>query len=531
MRAPRPGRGRGVAAARFIAWACAWACVLGVSAPALAADEYVSRANAAYLRVPADKRSDTLLLPAIAAMQTPPAGIETADRAAMLATTDAAWDQASAWAAAEPQQAVLAVLARVTRATVVREAYAFAQPYGIEGVPVEFVQQRLYTELGDPPTLAAAQLHYLDGLDRVATLVNVEATRLLEAEKASDAIDVLLNWVFFCRQMADRQMSREVDWGLRGMAQGMERVRDVAYQDLRGKRSMDVVRTQAQVKRVQLEGGYLDTGRVAYPEADSIGAEQVVARVYIPRGKVDPRTFASAMARLGSSEFPLRLFSESARWRNLADQQADWFDATEKLKGVLVDRKQRWGVQMWDNRFSLPSEYAKMDKARFAAIAAALPDSGHLYFRRLVANTETVGTQTSLALVGWTRLAATRGLPPSITVVRPQWVTELPVDPFNPSRASGAKPPLEYFVPMRDTPRTERQEPQPYNIEVVMPDGRTYNFPFKDDVFVVYSWGSDLAKNFARRVQNTHEKYEIGADYIIWPPMISLRREAQNLAR
>jgi len=516
---------QGLSRARVVSLAAA----LSVLMPTLAhADEYVARANAGYAKVPASRRSDTLLLPAVALMTPTPANVRSAYAAAMLPSGKGGWAEARDWAMAKPQQDVLKVLATITKEANIRDSFAFAQPYGIDGVDFALVQKKLYTELGDPPTLAGAQFLYLRGLESLESLVHVEATRLAGEGSPSDAIDVLINWVFFCRQMADREMFAEADWGLRSMALALERIRDVAYNDLRGPRAMVVDRIHAQIGRLTVEGAYLDLDRMTFPQGNKIGAEQVIARVYIPRNGIDERTFAPTLSRLGTTEFPLRIFSETGRWRTIGAQQANWFDATEKLAGVWDDQVQRWSVRMWDRRFAVVSEFSKLDRTKFAAIDASLPDTGVLYFRRMVARTEAVGSQTALAVVGWTRLGATRGYPTTISAVRPQWVKELLPDPFNPNREFGARPPLEYFVPIRDTPRNERETPLPYQIEVVTPDGRVLNVPLKEDTFVLYSWGSDNGKNFARRTQNTYLKVE-NADYLIWPPVISLERDTRVL--
>lgn len=504
------------------------AAMLGGVLPGAHADEFVNRANAPYASLPAARRSDTLLLPAIALMDPTPAGVRQVYAAAMLPAGKSGWSEAESWAQAKPQQDVLKVLATITKEPNIRDAYAFGQPYGVEGVDFALVQKRLYTELGDPPTLAGAQFFYLKGLEALESLVQVEATRLAAAGNPSDAIDVLINWVFFCRQMADRELFTEADWGLRSMAMALERVRDVAYNDLRGPKALVVDRLHGQIDRLKIEGSYLDLDRMTFPQGNKVAAEQVIARVYIPRNGIDERTFAPTLSRLGTTEFPLRLFSETGRWRTIGDQQANWFDATEKLAGVWEDQVQRWGVRMWDRRFAVVSEQSKLDRTKFAAIDVGLPDMSVLYFRRMVARTEAVGSQTALAVVGWTRLGATRGYPTTISAVRPQWVKELMPDPFNPNREFGARPPLEYFVPIRDTPRNERETPQPYPIEVVTPDGRVLNVPLKDDSFVLYSWGSDNGKSFARRTQNTYVKVE-NADYLIWPPVISLERDTRLL--
>lgn len=516
----RGGRGR-VAVALL-----ALVTALGGGAGAARGDEYVSRVNSAYTNIPASKRSDTVLLPLIGQMADPPPAAANTDAAALLTPKAAGWDEAAAWATAAPQKAVLAALATVTKPTEVRDAYSFGQPYGVEGIPVELVQKRLYTELGDPPTLAGAQYLYLPGLGKVSCLVNVEATRLLNEGKASDAIDVMINWVYFGRQMADREMFNEVRWGFDAMAQGLERVRDIAYTDLHGEQTMDVSRTQKQVERVQFDGGYLDTERIAFPQGNFLATDQVIARVYRPDGTIDERTFATTMSSLGSTEFPLRLFSESARWRADISKQLPAPMVARTLEGIRNNVRQRWSVQPWDSQIAQKSPYRDAQAKDFAAaLFASLSDPDELYWEKLVVRTEIVGTQTSLAVVGWTRLGATRGFPNTLAAIRPQWVKELPTDPFNPERGHGARPSLQFFVPMRDTSKA------PFDIEVFVPGRSSINVPLKDDNFVLYSYGSDNADGHARRNQNTAEKVELNADYLIWPPVLSLRRAAAQEPR
>jgi hypothetical protein len=48
----------------------------------------------------------------------------------------------------------------------------------------------------------------------------------------------------------------------------------------------------------------------------------------------------------------------------------------------------------------------------------------------------------------------------------------------------------------------------------------------KDDIFALYSLGSDANDDFTRRVQNTAVVLR-GADYLLFPPVLSLHR--QNL--
>jgi len=486
------------------------------------ADEFVSRLNATYADIAQAKRSDLVLLPLIAKMDPAPRGVGTPDAAALLVAASPGWAEAASWAQAPNQVALIAAVTAVTKETDWRQAFAFGLPYGVEGVPSDLVRARLYTELGDPPTLAAAQHLYLPALDRLAALVNVEAGRLTETGKVSDAIDLLIGWSFFARQIMDRQFHDEASWGLAAIAAAQERIRDVAYIDFRAGRALDSARLAPQIKRLDEQDGYLNLGRMRFPVGDRLGTEQIIARVYSPQGGVDDRTFAPTLSRLGSSEYPLRLFSEAARWRSVGPMQAGQFDAAARAKGVYDDFASRWTVDWYDARMALPTEFSRLDRAQFAPIDASTPDMVDLLGLRQLALVEIIGTRYALAHLG--HFYTARSFAPVVTAIRPRWIQQLPPDPYNPDRFRGAMPPLQFMVPMRDQDRRPNENPTPLEMEVVTQQGQNFAVRLRDDTFLLYSFGSDNGRNFARRIQNTASIVQ-GADYLIFPPIKSLYRQ------
>jgi hypothetical protein len=501
-----------------------------LSSPARA-DDFVNRVNSKYADIAPDKRSDVVLLPLLAKLDPPPKAVATIQQAGLLPTGKQGWTEAVAWATGANQKAVIDALATVTKLeddwqhSNARKPYAFGQPYGAEGVSPDLIRLKMYTELGDPPMLAAAQHLYMPALDRLVCLVNVEATRLAADGKPSDAIDRLIDLIYFAREMCDRQFFVEASWGLLNIARAEERVRDIAYTDLRSdKPAIDKERIHDQLKRLAEDNtAYLDLDRMAFPQGNRVATEQVVARVYIEKNGINEQTFATTMSRLGSTEHPLRLFSEAARWRTVAADQAVWFDARDRTKGVFDDWTMLWGTDWFDRRMKNPTAFSRLDKQKFAAIDASTPDMFELLQLRQVARVEGVGTRLSLALVGV--VMTNKVLPPVCQAVRPLWMKVMEADPYNIERANGAQPPLEYFVPIRDQRRTERQQREPHTMEVFTPNGED-NFTVKlfDDVFVLYSWGSDNHRDFAKRVQNTWKTVQ-GADFLIWPPYLSLYRQ------
>jgi hypothetical protein len=510
---------RRVTASATIVLAAAATTMVATSAMA---DDFTNQANRPYAQIQKAQRSDTVLLPVLAKLEPAPKGVETLERAMLLPAGGGGWDAAAAWAQGKPQQEALQALATVTKERDWRKASAFGQPYGIDDVPLELIQAGLFTDLGDPPTLAGAKIQYLPALDRLACLVHVEATRLAADGKPSDAIDLLTNLMCVGRQMADRQLFAEIKWGLSQMKTGAERIRDVAYVDSKGTMSTDVSRLREQIKRLDdKSNAYLDLGRVGFPAGDRAAAAQLVARIYRD-GSIDEQVFAATMSRLSTSKRPLRLFSESGKWRTVGASQAPGADAVKQVEALFNDWSSRWTTPWFDKRMANVREYDRFSRSEHAAVAAVVPDMSELQDLRHLVRVELAGTRTALGVLGHSKTIGK--FPPQLTAIRPAWVAEMDVDPFNPNTGDGKRPAYEYFVPVRDASLVGGSG-SVHEMEVVA-GGAPFQVKLRDDTFVIYSVGSDNARNNARRVQNTAAIVQ-GADYLVWPPTVALVR--QNL--
>lgn len=495
----------------------------GVFTPSAAADEFVSKLNREYASVSKDKRSDLVLLPAFAKMIDPPITASSLEKARQLPATASGFAAAAEWAKAGPQQDVLKAIADVTKEPDWRKAMVFALPYGVDSTPQDIIRTGLYSELGDPPSLAGADHRFLPKFDIAAILVNVEATRLAAEGKPSDAIEVLLNWAGVCRQMADRHFYTEVEWGLSNLLPTLERIRDIAYEDSRNAKAIDTKRLFDQVKRL-LPNSYIEVDRLRIPDGDSVAVDQLITRVYTPNGGADEAVFGSTLARLGAGKYPLRLMSESAKWRSAAALQGNIFEAQDASKAAFGDWGTRWTLDYFDRVHGKPTEFSKLDRTRFAVIERATPDYGRLFDLRQLAKVERIGTSHALSLVGYSYTA--KAFPPDLSSVRPRWMAKIEDDPFSMDIDTRNRFPLQYFVPIRDEVQNAREEAKPHEMSVVPDSGDPFSVRLRDDTMIVYSVGTDQVRNRAKKVQNTASTVQ-GADYLIWPPILSLQR--QNL--
>jgi len=495
--------------------------------PLARADEFVDKANKAFAEISQARRSDLVLLPLLAKMAPAPKSAGTLDSARSLIPASSGWAEAKAWAEAGPQKAVLDALPGLVKETDIQKSMVFGQPYGVEGVPIDLVRAKLYTDLGDPATLSGARFLFLPALDAMQNLVHVEAMRRSDAGDTMGGLTVLADFAVFARQIADRQFYKEIDWGVRAITASVERMRDITYLDSKAKQGLSAKASDelpGLIERLDPEKGPLNIARIRLPAGDRIGAEQLMGRVFVNRAGVNTTTFATTMAALGSTDRPLRLFSESAKWQSIIPRQKGWFDMNDELPKPYNDWAGRWDLEAFNRRLDTPSYASTLDRGSYAVLAETLPPIDDLFKLRQVLRTEVAGTRAALGVMGY--FYATKSFPPQITSVRPRWVKLFEADPFNPNRGRGAVPPLEYFVPIRDQTFGPREEPKPHTISIFMPDQANFDLKFKQDQFIIYSAGSDGAKNYASKVQNTSARV-LGADYLIWPPIKSLFRQYQ----
>lgn len=528
-RAPRSGR----LPARLLILSIIGAAMLALVPPARA-DEFIDRVNALFADVRDDRRSDPIILGALAEMEPPPAAVADPADAALLPATAAAWDEAAAWAQGAPQAAMIEALGEAV-AEVNGRRMVFAQPYGLAELggsaeQIAMIQAGLYTDLGDPPLLSAARHLYLPRFDDIASLVHVEATRRLDAGEPERALELLTQWILFARQIADREFAAEKAWAGDAMIAALQRMRDVVYTDFRSDQLLSASQLETVIDEILDARGKLATDRILLPRADFIGAEQLIATVMTPRGRVRPEVFASTMARLASTERPLRLFAEAARWDQLAESHVDWFATNDALTALRGDYEFRWPREIDDPRVAQPYVVERYGaspifKDAVAVITHSVPDMRDLFMRRLILRLELVGTTNALGLVGFH--ADNKAYPLDLSAIRPRFVTELEGDPFAPAAIGGRRPPLNFFVPVRDTAGrfSSRQTVPPHEISILVPDAPNVAVSLREDQFVLYSVGPDGAKQWADEVQNTADAPP-GRDYLLWPPVMSIVRDA-----
>ncbi|MEC9374379.1 MAG: hypothetical protein VYC34_11075 [Planctomycetota bacterium] len=414
------------------------------------------------------RRAEDILLPALAEMESPPGALSDQFAAAFMTPSHPAWSAVTRWTLAAPQQAALEALKTITPS---RGDFVFAMPYG-DAADSRWIEAGLSVDFGEQQLLVAANHLHLDAFNRLALLVHAESTRLADAGQLEDGVRLQLHLARFTRMIADREFFIEKIWAMRAMNLAFERMRDLVFLYPEGM-SDDQIRDFIR----ELDDRDFAFDRIRMPQADRVAALQLVRETIDPRGSVNASKFAPTMARLASSERPLQLFGQAGRWGRMAENHANWYDTLDRIQAVVKDYELRWGLDPHDRLISDRTERDRLDRARHALVLEAIPAYDALFEQRLIARTEIAGTRLSLGVVGFKRL--NRQWPPTLFAIRggsKGFVREIDADPFDPSAAkaaaegrSGVTPgPFLYFVPVRDFRVSDRVDPEPFEMRVVL---------------------------------------------------------------
>ncbi len=432
-------------------------------ASAPASNPWLERANKLVAATPGTEDLGPVLLPAIAGMDTPPGEIGNLDAAMLLGAKSKDWKAATDWAKAGPQGSALTALEKVTDP---KKKFFLGLPYSTAGVDAAWVKAGMCVDLPRDGLLAGAKFRYLAGFERLFALINVEATRLAEDGKVDQAMVLMIRWVRLNKALFERESVHERRWAMGMMEAAGERIRDIVY-TYRDKLTAEVCRVTSD----DLDERLIQVQRLRLPAVERIACEQLAEKVIKEKGEVDAGKFAATLARLQAGERPLTLFGEAAFFRDLAGRHAGWFDTKDQIRKVFDGWQNRWQVEdLHDKLLEIPSDFAKMDKAKFALIDVVARDIELMQGERLHLYAAMGGTRMALGCAGYERKE--KVWPPNISAIAPKYVRALDNDPYNYDKKYKALGSYHYRVPIRDDPKSERVAPQPHEMTVGVGKGK-----------------------------------------------------------
>jgi hypothetical protein len=492
--------------------------VVLVSPLAALADQFVDRLNALYKTIPDARRTDETLFPVLAKMADPPPGLTDLIQSALVPATAPEFAKFAEWAQGEPQKAVIEAIKKCTAEEGRGKTWEIGQPYGAIDANPDMVMVGMYTELGDPPLLAQAEIKWLPRMQAALTLVQIEATRLQAEGKPAEAMDLVLRGVFLGRQLAGRGLFAEMNLGFEAMVVGLARLRDLAYQDMRADQpKLTPEQIRDLIARMRDRNGVLQIDRIELPLGDRLAAEQLISRIMKADGSVEPDAFARTLSRIAARQRAMRLFSEDAKWSAIAKLHADGKASINAIEQVFGDWAKRWRLNLWDPVLKLPTDFSRLSRTKFAAVEVFLADVGVLFSRRTELQVELVGTRSALGHYGY--FLQMRRFAPDSASIKPAFVPGNELDPFDPTLSQW----MTLMVPGRGTASPIRAAVFPRLLSVSYTQ---FEVSFGPETFVMYSMGPKASRAGGKRF--TQMTFDNQGDYLIWPPMLSLIRQNQS---
>lgn len=144
--------------------------------------------------------------------------------------------------------------------------------------------------------------------------------------------------------------------------------------------------------------------RLQMPEGDRIVTEAVLRQALTPGAggsSVDSANFAEVVGTLQPDQGALQRFNTQEMWRRVAAVHGSLEASTEKLLNVYDDWWRRWRVRPYTALHQLPTEFARANPIKYAAVLAMVEDMEQAFAWRNVLIAEINGTVMSAGICGY----------------------------------------------------------------------------------------------------------------------------------
>jgi peroxiredoxin len=439
---------------------------VGVSPAMAQVPERVKELNALADATGQTVRAEDTLFPVLAEMDEPPMpaslGAEM-DALLLVGPNSAQWGSMSRWARRQAQQDVIEVLKELATGDL---PPVLGIAYGADSSELEWVDAGLYVELGKGQMIAGMTPHYLERIEWAAALGMFEAMRLAAEGDGEGSLAAVSAVNRLGRMLVERPTDEETLAALAIMRLASERARDVMYSfpDAFESDELQDYAREFDMRTLRLR-------QAAMPMGGKLAAMQMLERAFERRAGVDRGEFARMLATIQSGERPLRRLSEAAQWQAVADAQGDWFDQLDMIEAVWSDFNKRWIVPGYQDRLlqTVPV-VERLDASTRTLVHLASDRARDLLNTRTSLEVDLAGTVMSLGMEAYRR--DNRTLPLVISAIEPNYVTRTLKDPYHFARdyALTTFYDFEYLVPIRDQQWDRREDPQGYDVQVMLPE-------------------------------------------------------------
>ena len=320
-----------------------------------------------------------------------------------------------------------AALATALRAS--NEALVLGEPYGDVIGEASWKAKGLLALPGT--TDGEAAFPYLRAVRGLAAYSVIEMQRLGAAGRYDDAFAVGIDGLRMLRQAAEQRTLLEKSVALELLCSALEAHRCFMAEHL-GRMPLAALQNAALTGYPYLKQGDRDRlVRLELPEGDRVVIEESLVTLFKADGTPNVDKFAERLGAMQAKDEPLSRFGAAARWTALAPGHGSLEASKQRLTDAYDDWWRRWRMRPYDAMIDLPSDFSRMNPARYAVVTLMAGDLQRAFDLRLRAIAEINGTAIAAGLCGfWTDNA--KQWPRDIGQVFPLYaVKKMDFDPYS----------------------------------------------------------------------------------------------------
>lgn len=299
------------------------------------------------------------------------------------------WQEVSLWAA-QNEHMESAFLESAKRALV-------GLPYGKEEVPTNYVQHRIFAEIGVDDQLHRFDFGYVEMVELACLWATAESYRLFEEGESERAIKLMLSELILLRKFCDREFLKEQLIFMPMLGDALSNARDYFY-TYRDSISTTEFRSIAKEAIPYLR---TDPSRLLMPDGDRVVGEAIISSLFTANGQADPEKFKEVLTDIQSDIEPLTRLGAVKHWETIAQRHRGRDDSIKRLNLIYDDWWRRWKMRSFHPQLKIDTELKKSNPVKYAAVNLVIRDIQDLFLKRDLLTAEINGTAVAAALCGY----------------------------------------------------------------------------------------------------------------------------------
>ena len=299
------------------------------------------------------------------------------------------WEEVSAWS--EQNEHIEVAFAEAAKRAII------GLPYGSEHVPAHFRDAGVYAEIGVDDRLHAFDFAYVEMVKLACLCATAEMYRLFEIGENDRAIQLMISEFIVLRKFCDREFLKEQLTFMPMLGYALENARDMFY---RYKDKLSAIQFRA-IAMDGIPNLETDATSLLMPEGDRIVGKALLLELFSVNGVADPAKFREVLTDIQADKEPLARAGAARYWESIALVHRGRDDSVNRLNKIYDDWWRRWKMRLFHPQLKMDSELEKSNPVKYAAVSIVVRNIEELFAQRDLLTVEINGTAVSAALCGY----------------------------------------------------------------------------------------------------------------------------------